>query len=344
MPFAPPNCASVTALILKAHSGGKVCARIWHLLQKVGVSKRGVYTYSLCGLHTRSDIPLTSISSSQSAGASADILIQIAPGHPPAAKNLNRGVLEHSGEGWLIKIQGVADYEVIRGREIRVWPATGATQKDIEIFLSGLVWATLCHQRGLLPLHASAVTTKGGIVAFAGPSGSGKSTTAALMGTLGYELVTDDMLPISFNREAVPGAWPYLRRLKLHDRAVVQLALTSTDVVSEELDKEKYYVCPKNVADDKWNRLDRIYLLENDSPNSRASIEQITGAETVRALVDQTYYLDFVLDSQLFRDHLALCTQLASKIPIYRLRLSPSLRIEEKFGSLVRAHLEDVAK
>ena len=65
----------------------------------------------------------------------------------------------------------------------------------------------------------------------------GKSTTAALMGSLGYELLTDDVLPISFNREAVPGAWPYLRRLKLHGDLIVQLALTSAETVSEKLDK-----------------------------------------------------------------------------------------------------------
>jgi hypothetical protein len=300
-----------------------------------------VYTYTLCGLHTHSDIPLTSVSTSLHIGEKADIHIQIAPGYSPAAKKLDRGVLEHSGEGWLIKIQGVADYEVIGGRKIRIWPVKGATQKDIEIFLSGLVWATLCHQRGLLPLHASAVTTKGGIAAFAGPSGAGKSTTAALLGTLGYELVTDDMLPISFNREAAPGAWPYLRRLKMYGGAIVQLALTPSEVVSEELDKEKYYVCPKCVADDKWYRLDRIYLLENDFASSPARIERITGAEAVHALVDHTYYLDFVLDSHLFHDHLALCTKLASTIPIYRLRLSPSFRIEEKLSSFVCAHLED---
>src|SRR5262249_39384572 len=155
-----------------------------------------------------------------------DILIKIAPHHSPiVATNLARGVLEHSGEGWLIKIEGVADFEVIGGRQVRIWPALGAGPKDIEIFLFGLVWATLCHQRGLLPLHASAVTTKGGITAFAGPSGAGKSTTAALMSLFGYELVTDDMLPISVNREAEPGAWPYLRRLKLQDDPIRQLGL-----------------------------------------------------------------------------------------------------------------------
>jgi hypothetical protein len=108
-------------------------------------------------------------------------------------------------------------------------------------------------------------------------------------------------------------------------------------VVSEKLDNEKYFVCPKSVADDKWNRLDRIYLLENDSADS---IDQITGAEAVQALVDHTYYLDFVLDSRV-REHLALCTQLASKIPVYRLRMSRSVRIETSFRSLICAHLED---
>ena len=314
--------------------------RIRHLAEKSDFGERGVYTYTLCGLHTRSDMALNSVPTSPLVGPNVDVLIQIAPGRPPEAKNLDRGVLEHLGEGWLIKLQGIADFEIINGRKICVWPAPGARQRDIEIFLFGLVWATLCQQRGLLPLHASAVMTKSGIAAFAGPSGAGKSTTAALMGSFGYGLVTDDMLPISFNREAVPGAWPYLRRLKLHGGAVAQLALTSVGLVSKKLDKEKYFVCPKSVAGDKWNRLDRIYLLENDSADSQVPISQITGADAIRALVDHTFYLDFVLDSSRFRDHLVLCAQLASKIPIYRLRLSRSSRIETRLSSIICAHLE----
>src|SRR2546429_642560 len=82
-------------------------------------------------------------------------------------------------------------------------------------FLCGPVWATLCHQRGLLPLHASAILTDGRITAFAGRSGVGKSTTAALMHSLNYQLFADDILPITFDKNSEPGAWPYLRRLKL---------------------------------------------------------------------------------------------------------------------------------
>ena len=299
-----------------------------------------IHAYVLCGWHTRSDIPLTNVPTSALDDEAVDIRIQIAPGHSPVAQNGGRSFFEHSTECSHIKIAGVADFEISKGQQIRIWPAATAAQKDIEIFLFGPAWASLCHQRGMLPLHASAIVTKRGITAFAGHSGAGKSTTAALMCSLGYELVTDDILPISFNEDSVPGAWPYLRRLKLHAGPITQLALTPTEVVSETLDKEKYFVRPKCVADDKWNRLERLYLLESDPTDSPVPIDKITGAEAVRALVDQTYHFKFILGTGRFRDHLAFCTRLASRIAIYRLRLSPSYGTGQKLGSLIRTHLE----
>ncbi len=111
-------------------------------------------------------------------------------------------IFEHSAECSFIRIEAVADFEIHRGQAIKVWPAIGAMQKEIEIFLFGPVWATLCHQRGLLPLHASAIATEGGIIAFAGPSGAGKSTTAALMGAFDYKLFADDILPVNFGQNS----------------------------------------------------------------------------------------------------------------------------------------------
>jgi hypothetical protein len=295
----------------------------------------------LCGWHTRSEIPLTSVPTLVHAGESVDVVIQIASGQSPIAKNGGQGVFEHSAECSFIGIQGVADFEVRGGRQIRVWPAAGATQKDIEIILSGPAWATLCHQRGMLPLHASAIVTKRGITAFAGHSGAGKSTTAALLSSLGYDLVADDILPVSFNRKSVPGAWPYLRRLKLHDEPIAELGLTPTEMVGDKLDKERYFVRPKRAGEDKWSRLERLYLLEIDSNDSRVSIDRITGVEAVRALIDQTYHFSYILGSGRLRDHLAFCTQLASKIAVYRLRRSQSFGAGIELGSVICAHLED---
>lgn len=312
------------------------------MLEGTDSSSNAGRTYILCGWRTHSEIQLTGIPTSVDHQGDLDVAIRVATGHSPLAEGPERYVFQHSEECSIIRIKDVADFEIREGRQIRVWPAPGASQKDIEIFLFGPAWATLCHQRGTLPLHASAIVTRTGIAAFAGHSGAGKSTTGALLSSLGYELIADDILPVSFNQDSIPGAWPYLRRLKLHRDQINQLELLPTEVVSETLDTEKYFVRPKLAGDDKWRRLERLYLLEYDVTNSAPLIEQITGTDAARALVDQTYHFNHVLGTRRFADHLAFCTRLASKIRIYRLcRPQTSLSDAGKeLGSLIRAHLE----
>ena len=193
-----------------------------------------------------------------------------------------------------------------------------ASQKDVEIFLFGPAWATLCHQRQILPLHASAIVTGSGITAFAGHRGAGKSSLAALMSTLDYQLVADDILPISFNQNSAPGAWPYLRRLKLKNDSISELALRPIELVGETLDNEKYFVLPKYSAKEEWGGLHRIYVIEIDPTAPCGTIDQLSGADAVRALIDHTYHFDFILGSRRLGEHLAYCTELASKVAVYR--------------------------
>jgi hypothetical protein len=254
-----------------------------------------------------------------------------------------RFVFQHSEEYSLIGIRDVADYEIKDGRQISVWPAPGVALKDVEIYLFGQAWASLCHQRRALPLHASAIVTGEGITAFAGHSGAGKSTTGGLLHALGYELIADDILPVSFNQESIAGAWPYLRRLKLHRDPIGQLALPPSEVVSERLDAEKYFVRPKFTGGDKWRPLERLYLLDYVDSGSRPYVEQLTGADAVRAIVDQTYLFNYILGTRQFGDHLALCSRVAAGIRVFRL-CRPKLTLGEagkELGSLIRAHIED---
>jgi len=308
------------------------------LLTKPDIRTGATHEYTLCGLRTCSEIPLTGVPTLANDAGNADVVIQVESGRSARAKSSRRFVFQHTTECSLIRIGDVADFEIRNGRQIRVWPAATATQKDIEIFLFGPAWATLCHQRGMLPLHASAIVTGTGITAFAGHSGAGKSTTAAWLNSLGYELISDDVLPVSLDENSISGAWPYLRRFKLHRDSITQLAFTATEVVSER-DKHRYFVHPKHTGDAKWRRLERLYVLENEVTASHFPIEQITGADAVSALVTQTYHFDFIRGTRRFGEHLAFCTRLASQIPIYRLRRSPFCT-GDKLGSLICAHVE----
>jgi hypothetical protein len=293
----------------------------------------------LCGWRTHSEIPLTGLPTLANDVGKVDVVIQVESERASKVESSSRFVFRHTKECSLIKVEDVADFEIRDGREIRIWPVEQATQKDIEIFLFGPAWATLCHQRGMLPLHASAIVTGTGITAFAGDSGAGKSTLAAVLNSWGYELIADDVLPVRFGQNSIPGAWPYLRRLKLHFDSIAQLSFTPTEVVSEARDKHRYFVHPKHTGDAKWRRLERLYVLGNEGTDSHVPIEQITGADAVCALVNQTYQFNFIRGTRCFGEHLAFCTRLASKILIYRLRRSP-LHTADKLGSLVRAHLE----
>ena len=68
---------------------------------------------------------------------------------------------------------------------------------------------------GLEPLHATAVLTDRGVVAFLGESGYGKSTLGALFVHGGCPLLTDDMLVLTANRRGFL-AHPGPPRIKLY--------------------------------------------------------------------------------------------------------------------------------
>jgi hypothetical protein len=310
-----------------------------HLPRTSGLECGAAFDYVLCGWHTRSDLPLTAVPTQPRVGEDVDVRIEIAQGASPLAACTRPYVFKHSAAQSLIKIGEIAEFEVSEGRRIRVWLAPGAARKDAEIFLLGPAWASLCHQRGLLPLHASAIRTAHGLVAFSGHSGAGKSTTAAAMVASGYELVTDDVLPIGLNQDASPGAWPYLRRMKLRSEPIAQLALSPIEVVSTRLDREKKFVRPQFAARDEWVRLERIYLLDS-GPGASRIIHRIVGADAVRALVDQTYHFAFVLKSARFRDHLEMCARIAARVPIYRMPRFVGLDMENGLAAVIRAHLD----
>ena len=93
----------------------------------------------------------------------------------------------HDGTEFLI------DREATRV-EVR-WEAP-LSDADAAVYLLGPVLGFVLRLRGIVPLHASAVIVGGRAVAFVGDAWAGKSTTAAAFASLGYPVLSDDLLPI----------------------------------------------------------------------------------------------------------------------------------------------------
>jgi len=92
-----------------------------------------------------------------------------------------------------LDVPGVARYRVEEGKRIFIEPLVNASPEKVRLFLLGSTMSALLYQRGLLPLHGSAVETPWGGMIFVGAQGSGKSTLAAEFHRCGYRVLSDDV-------------------------------------------------------------------------------------------------------------------------------------------------------
>ena len=108
----------------------------------------GPFHYRLFGLHVLSDLPLPE-------------LAPVDPAEEPDVRIILGAAAEATGT--LLEIADIAQFQVEGGREIRVEPLPGVSERNIRLFLLGSAMGMLLHQRGLLPLHANAIEIGRGV-------------------------------------------------------------------------------------------------------------------------------------------------------------------------------------
>jgi hypothetical protein len=104
---------------------------------------------------------------------------------------------EASALEFVLRVPKVGCFTLIRGQEIRIEPFT--TPPDfaaLRLFLLGTVMGAVLHQRGVLPLHGSAVCRDGSTLLILGRSGAGKSSLAAALSRDGWKLQSDDICAV----------------------------------------------------------------------------------------------------------------------------------------------------
>ena len=113
---------------------------------------------------------------------------------PTELRRVGRARRNWQWSGERVLIRGKIRCLVEAGRTIRYAVPPGTDPLDIRLFLMGTPWLALAVQRGLLPLHASAVRAGGDVHAFGGGDGAGKSTLVAALSNNGHAFFADDSL------------------------------------------------------------------------------------------------------------------------------------------------------
>src|SRR5688500_8685218 len=118
-----------------------------------------------------------------------DVIVRFSKEEYPLPDAGDEGLIHATGVEALLYFGTVGHFSVREGREIVISPVPNAHDRSLRLVVLGAGLGTILYQRGLLTLHASAVATAGGAIAFMAERGMGKSTTAAAMYSRGYWLV-----------------------------------------------------------------------------------------------------------------------------------------------------------
>jgi hypothetical protein len=100
------------------------------------------------------------------------------------------------GNNFLGEVPNVGTFFVQDGCKIVIDPLAGIDEVLLRPIILGPILAILLRQRGLFVLHASSIAVNGTAVAFLGASGCGKSTLATAFYNRGYNIITDDLMPV----------------------------------------------------------------------------------------------------------------------------------------------------
>jgi hypothetical protein len=274
--------------------------------------------YSCFNFRLVSDVPLDALN--RAAPDSRGPLVSVR--HGPVASDLPgapasiHGV-QSAGSQALLVLPGIGRFLISDGREIVVDPHPDASARTVCLFLLGSALGMLCHQRGLLPLHANAIVSGKAAYAFAGASGAGKSTLAAEFERRGYRLLADDVCMVDLDPDGTAWAWPGIPSLKLWADAADRFGHDCARLERVLDDAAKFHVPAAPAAGSGPAPLRRLYILERAGEGCPPGIRRLIGHEAMAAVMAQTYRGAYLEPMGLGERHFRQCAEMLSAVRVY---------------------------
>jgi hypothetical protein len=162
-----------------------------------------VNAYRAYGLRIHAEIDSPELQVDSRPDGNPDVIIRLEPAAPSISETLENGYYEVRPGAFRLAVTGVGRYLVEDGKQISITPQAGASPEAIRLFLLGSAMGALLYQRGLFPLHGSAIETRWGAMIMVGEQGIGKSTLAAEFHRKGYGVLSDDVCAVESTRQGL---------------------------------------------------------------------------------------------------------------------------------------------
>lgn len=252
----------------------------------------------------------------------------------------------HPG-GLFLDVAGVARFHVEQGRYITIDRAPGATDAEVDVYLTGTVLGVLLHQRGLLPLHCNAVRIGGAAFLFCGDSGAGKSTLAAWFEARGHAVLTDDLCAVQVGG-GLPLALPGIPRLRLWRQSLALLARGDAGLRALPWEEDKFEGAIAAPAPPSPLPVAAIYHLRGAgqptggaAPRDVPRLHGLAAAEVITASIYRRRIADHIGRTP---GYLADAMAVARTVPVHAFTRSWDLSRFEDEALAIEAHAIAVAQ
>ena len=299
-----------------------------------------IYQYFAHGLRLTSEIELQDFDVAIShSDAKPDLVIKL--GTVPLADDRKRDSwinISSDGRFATLEVDGCANFMVVDGCSITVEPFADRPQfgsARLRAYLLGRVFGVALYQRGMTPLHGSAVRVGGGAVVFVGDRGAGKSTLCYHFMQCGYGLLADDVTCYSVTDDAI-AVMPGIRRNKLWQDTLSWYGVECDQLepVEEQTGKFHVYHHLPEIGTDAIP-LRAIIALEPFGAGCDPHLVPTTAVEALQLLYAQNYeawLINYLGLSQRFLD----CgTRIVSRVPVMRMVRPRSLDALDATVSLI---------
>lgn len=144
----------------------------------------------------------------------------------------------------------------------------------LRIFILSEAFGFLLLKNGYFLFHGSSVAHNKQAEVFIGTPGAGKSTTIAAFAKNGFQILTDDLVAITFNSKGEPFVVPAFNEVKVWKNALLGLDWNFDLVEAAWEGKEKYLFKTENWSD-KTVPLKRINILKKPFSKSKTELSPI---------------------------------------------------------------------
>lgn len=300
--------------------------------------------YVLCGLRVRSALAMPELFPWNGDDRPADVEVTFGPIQEPTEPPVWTRPFSRlwAGGAYLLDIAKVGRFFTEGGKKIVIEPVAGAQEPELRVFTLGTSFGVLCHQRGLLPLHASAVRLDGKAVVIAGNSGQGKSTLSAALRARGHALVGDDLAVIDPPSSLILPAYP---QHKLSPDVLKTLGFKHEGLQANRQGMTRFCVPASDSFDPSPLSPSVIYVLEGGLPEQVGEFKRLNTATAMTRHSQMVYRRGVGLQIQTADAVFRTLVGLSKTTLTYSLRVGKFARLSEldELAERVESHARSLA-